>query len=284
MKIFKRIFLISSFTISLAGLAQAEEAPSVRLCGKQAQGEILQGKANGYQSIIVNGKKHKISPAGDFIIAFGRDQKKEVALILIDKDGGKKNSTLNIGKTQWDIQNIKGLPPRKVTPSPEDQQAIDSERSLVRGSLTGNLADTYWKKGFIRPVEGRISGWFGGQRIMNGHKMNPHGGTDIAAPEGTPVKAASDGVVTLNAPNTFYSGNVIVIDHGQGLQTIYAHLQKMNVKKGQKVKQGEVIGTVGKTGRVTGPHLHWGASLRGTRFNPFSLLNINKNNELCFNI
>lgn len=284
MKTFKRIFLISSFAIFLAGPAQAEEAPSVRLCGKQAQGEILQGKASGYRSVIVNGKKHKISSSGDFVIAFGRDQKKEVPLILIDKDGGKKNSMLSIGKTQWDIQNIKGLPPRKVTPSPEDQQAIDSERNLVRGSLSGNLADTYWKKGFIRPVEGRISGWFGGQRIMNGHKMNPHGGTDIAAQEGTPVKAASDGVITLNAPNTFYSGNVIVIDHGQGLQTIYAHLQKMNVKKGQKVKQGEIIGTVGKTGRVTGPHLHWGASLRGTRFNPFSLLNINKNNELCFNI
>lgn len=98
------------------------------------------------------------------------------------------------------------------------------------------------------PVKGRISGHFGGQRIMNGRKMNPHQGTDIAAPEGTPVKAASNGIVRLSGGNYFYSGNTVVIDHGHQLFTIYAHLKKVSVKAGDYVRQGQVIGEVGKTG------------------------------------
>ena len=117
---------------------------------------------------------------------------------------------------------------------------------------------------------------------MNGVKRNPHAGMDIAAPEGTMVKASSDGIVTLAEPNLFYSGNVVILDHGFGLHTIYAHLSQIDVKVGQQVSQGETIGLVGKTGRATGPHLHWGASLNGVKFNPRSLLNINKANEFCF--
>ena len=149
-------------------------------------------------------------------------------------------------------------------------------------ALGKDIEKSYWKRGFIRPVEGRISGKFGGQRIMNGKKMNPHAGMDIAAPEGTDVKAAGDAIVTLTADNLFYSGNVVILDHGAGLQTIYAHLSKMEVTPGQKVKKGEVIGKVGKTGRVTGPHLHWGASLKGVKFNPESLLSLTNNNDFCF--
>ena len=260
------------------------QAQAIELCGKKAQGEILKGYAPGVSKILFNNQEHMVSPSGTFLIAFGRDAQKEQKLTIFSDKNGKQDYNFTIMPTKWDIQNIKGIPQKKVTPSEKDQKEITRERNDLKKALAHKTDKNYWEKGFIMPVEGRISGKFGGQRIMNGKKMNPHQGLDIAAPEGTPVKAASDGVVTLNAPNTFYSGNVIVIDHGQGLQTIYAHLQKMNVKKGQKVKQGEVIGTVGKTGRVTGPHLHWGASLRGTRFNPFSLLNINKNNELCFNI
>lgn len=116
------------------------------------------------------------------------------------------------------------------------------------------------------------------------YSQNPHQGMDIAAKEGTPVKAASDGNVVLAYPNLFYSGNVVVIDHGFGLQTIYAHLQEMKVKRGDKVKQGDIIGLVGKTGRVTGPHLHWGASLRNVRFNPQSLLDMNTKQQNCFTL
>lgn len=277
-KLTSLIFSISLITITHA---QAEENTpiSATICGKTAQGEILQGQAKGYQQVIVNGAAHRISNNGDFIIAFDRDQGKKTPLSFIAENGQETATTLNIAKTKWDIQDLKGVPQRKVTPNKEDEAAIKSERRLVRDALIANSSETAWKKGFIEPVKGRISGLFGGQRIMNGNKMNPHLGTDIAAPTGTPVKAAGDGFIALDAADTFYSGNVIVIDHGHGLQTVYAHLNKMNVKKGDKVKQGDIIGEVGQTGRVTGPHLHWGASLRGTRFNPYSLLKLNDNNS-----
>ena len=150
--------------------------------------------------------------------------------------------------------------------------------------MAGETPVPYWQAGFMRPVPGRISGNFGGQRVMNGIKKNPHGGMDIAAPVGTPVAAASDGRIVLAEPDLFYSGNVIIIDHGYSLFTIYAHLNEIDVVKGQTVKKGEIIGKVGKTGRVTGPHLHWGASLAGTRFNPQSLLNISTSDDFCFNL
>lgn len=280
--IYKAIYSIFSLAmlIFLTNKAQA-----VQICGKNIeQGQIMQGKAEGFKSIFYNNKEYPLTNEGDFLLAFDRDAKPNQKITLVDNKGQKKDYSLTIKKGAWDIQNLKGVPQSKVTPSKEDDIAINYERQCVRGAQTKDEITPYWKKGYIQPVEGRISGLFGGQRIMNGLKMNPHAGTDIAALEGTSVKASSDGIVTLAEPDLFYSGNVIVLDHGNSLFTIYAHLQKMTVSKGDKVSQGEVIGTVGKTGRVTGAHLHWGATLRGTRFNPFSLLNLNNNDNICLNL
>ncbi len=273
----KTIYL--TFSCLLATTATAAD-----FCGKAAQGEILVGKQAGASSVISNGQELRISPEGEFLIAFGRDEQKSRKISFITPDNEVVSLELEVAPTKWDVQSLKGVPPRKVTPSDSDLRDIEKETKLVRAGQADDTEIPYWKKGFIRPVEGRISGNFGGQRIMNGIKKNPHGGMDIAVPEGTPVKAASDGVVTLAAPDLFYSGNVIVIDHGYGLHTIYAHLNEMHIKRGDKVIQGQTIALSGKTGRVTGPHLHWGASYKGTRFNPTSLLNINKSNDFCFNL
>ncbi len=281
---YKSISLTFSLLLLAAPAAAEDTAPNIRLCGKMAQGEVIRGYAPGITNARINGANHQVTKDGKFIFAFPRDQKKEAVLQITEADGQTRKFDLKIAPTAWDIQNLKGVPPRKVTPSKEDEAAILSERTLVGGALKGDRLESYWQRGFIEPVHGRISGYFGGQRIMNGKKMNPHAGTDIAAPIGTKIKAASDGIITLTAPDTFYSGNVVVIDHGHGLQTIYAHMNEIYVKQGQSVKQGEIIGEVGKTGRVTGPHLHWGASLRNTRFNPYSLLNLTANNDFCFNL
>lgn len=264
-------------------LLLAAPAGALELCGKKAQGEILRGYAPEAGKIMLDGKEYMLSPSGYFMIAFGRDEQPQKKLSLIDKVGNTENFNLQVAPTKWDIQNIKGIPQKKVTPSKEDEKEILRERGGVREALQDKLGKNYWQKGFIRPVEGRISGNFGGQRIMNGKKMNPHQGMDIAAPEGTPVKASSGGIVRLSGGNFFYSGNMVIIDHGQQLFTIYAHLKKTNVKTGDYVRQGQIIGQVGKTGRVTGPHLHWGASLNGVRFNPVSLLHMN-NDDFCFNL
>lgn len=259
------------------------QAANVELCGKKAQGEILKGYAPQAEKITLNGKDYLLTPSGNFVIAFGRDEKPGQSLYITDKKGNKSEYKLTIAPTKWDIQNIKGIPQKKVTPSEADQKEINRERKDVRGSLEKRINKNYWEKGFIRPVKGRISGQFGGQRIMNGNKMNPHQGMDIAAKEGTPVKASSNGIVRLSGGDYFYSGNVVTLDHGHGLFTIYAHLKSADVKVGDYIKQGQIIGKVGKTGRATGPHLHWGASLNGVRFNPESLLHMN-NNDFCFNL
>lgn len=278
----KPIYLtFSLFSWLLFSLSSAQAA---ELCGKSAQGQILLGRAPGTEKIIFQNKEWHISPQGEFLLALGRDDGPVQTLTLVNRNQSSSQLELQVEPTQWDIQNLKGVPPRKVTPSEADLRDIEQEQKLVRAAQKDLTDYTFWKNGFFKPVQGRISGNFGGQRIMNGIKKNPHGGMDIAAPEGTEVKAPAAGVVTLAAPDLFYSGNVIILDHGYGLHTIYAHLSQMNVKRGDKITQGQVIGLVGKTGRVTGPHLHWGASLNGTRFNPQSLLNISTINNFCFNL
>ena len=278
MKLTKYLCLICSLIIL------SEYANAVDICGSLNQGELIIGKALGNSEIYFNGEKIASDADGRFLAAFGRDEKDDQILSIVDTNGKRKDFALPIAPTNWNIQNIKGVPPRKVNPSDSDLAAINKENTLLKQAFKTLNQETFWKDGFIKPVEGRISGEFGGQRIMNKVPKSPHRGMDIAAKEGTPVKASADGKVVLAYPDLFYSGNVVVIDHGFGLQTIYAHLKEMKVKLGDDVKQGDVIGLVGQTGRATGPHLHFGASLRNLRFNPQSLLDMNNNLQKCFTL
>lgn len=274
----KNKFLFSIFSAFFI----VSNTQSFELCGDIRQGEFIIGKAKNANKVNINGDDILLSKDGYFLLAFGRDEKNTQKLsISADEDF---NYSFDVGTTKWDVQNIKGVPPRKVEPSDSDLAAIELERKVVRKSLKGIKDNTSWLSGFIMPIDGRISGKFGGQRIMNNVPKNPHQGMDIAAKEGTPIKASADGEVVLAYPDLFYSGNVVVIDHGFGLQTIYAHMKDIGVELGQKVSQGDIIGTVGKTGRATGPHLHWGASLRNVRFNPQSLVDMEKNQLKCLKL
>ena len=274
----KNKFLFSIFSAFFI----ISNARAFELCGEIKQGEFVIGKAKEAGGVRFNGDEIMLSKDGYFLLAFGRDEKNTQKLTITANEDF--NYSFDVGAAKWDVQNIKGIPPRKVTPSDSDLAAIELERKVVRAALKGIKDNTAWLSGFIMPVDGRISGKFGGQRIMNKIPKSPHQGMDIAAKEGSKVKASADGEVVLAYPDLFYSGNVVVIDHGFGLQTIYAHMKDMNVKKGQKVSQGDIIGTVGKTGRATGPHLHWGASLRNVRFNPQSLVDMEKNQLKCLKL
>ena len=226
-------------------------ANALEVCGDLKQGELL---------VIKDGQKTSL-------VALRRDEKSPYRFGKIKFD---------VAETSWDVQSIKGVAQSKVTPAKTDEAEILRERKDLGKVLNVKNEKRHdWQKGFIVPVDGVISGNFGNQRIFNGIPKSPHTGTDIAASEGTEVKAAADGKVLLAGGNYFYSGNMVVLDHGDGLQTIYAHLKEAKVKVGDEVKQGDVIGLVGKTGRATGPHLHWGASAHNVRFRPHSLLDIN---------
>ena len=261
-------------TISL--LTAALPAAAIELCGELRQGEIIVGRVEDEaDAVVFNGRTYPVTEDGYFIFALPRDQKEDAVLTAEYPHKDKKRFAFRVASYPWDIQRINGIPQSKVTPDSSHEAEILREQKDVRRSLTVMQPGDDWREGFVLPVEGRISGEFGNQRIFNGTPKSPHSGTDIAAPAGTPVKAAGSGTVILNGKNYFYTGNMVIIDHGQGLQTIYAHLSRSAVKQGQKIKQGDIVGYVGATGRATGPHLHWGASLHNVRFRPHALLDIN---------
>ena len=162
------------------------------------------------------------------------------------------------------------LPKDQVDPDAAALKRIGLEKEKVKTVLAGFTPDRLWGSGFLVPVEGTVTGAFGSKRILNGQPRNQHNGEDIAASLGTPVKATNDGVVRM-VDDHFFSGKGVILDHGLGLFTMYFHLDTTAVKEGERVKRGEVVGTVGKSGRATGPHLHWGAWLNGSRVNPFAL-------------
>lgn len=154
----------------------------------------------------------------------------------------------------------------KVNPNKKSTKRIEKEFFLKK-KLKKIYSTRTPHLNFIRPTEGRDSGRFGLRRILNKQKRNPHSGMDIAAPQGKPVKATEAGQIIF-AGDLFFTGNVVYIDHGNGVLSLYAHLSKISVTKGQQVKRGQMIGNVGKTGRVTGPHLHWSVYLNGNAVDP----------------
>ncbi len=162
------------------------------------------------------------------------------------------------------------LPKEQVDPDAAALKRINLEKEKVKAVLAGFTPERIWGAGFLVPVEGTVTGAFGSRRILNGQPRNQHNGEDIVASLGTPVKATNDGVVRM-VDDHFFSGKGVILDHGLGLFTMYFHLDTTAVKEGARVKRGDVIGTVGQSGRATGPHLHWGAWLNGSRVNPFAL-------------
>ncbi len=264
--------------LTICSLLWATSSEALTICGKLQQGGIAHIKDEGLLSVKIEDKIYKADADGEALLAFHRDAKSEQMLELTYADGLIVNKKLPIIAVEWDVQKVDGLPAKTVSPSKEDLAEIEKERRDVLAGLSFFGAGSAWKSNMLKPVEGRTSGVFGGQRIMNGVKKNPHQGWDIASPKGTDVKAAAEGVVTMSGGPYFYSGNMVLIEHGQNLTTIYAHLDKTLVKKGDKVKKGQVIGQVGTTGRSTGPHLHWGVSLNGVRIDGQNLLDFYNNN------
>jgi len=167
---------------------------------------------------------------------------------------------------KYAVQELK-VAPGQVNLSPEDEARVTQEREKVRVALQGFTPDAPATLRFAPPIPGRRSSSFGLRRVFNGESRSPHSGMDIAAPTGTPIKAPLPGRV-VDVGSYFFNGNNVVVDHGQGLMTMYCHLSKIRVEMGQELKAGDVLGDVGATGRVTGPHLHWGVTLNGASVDP----------------
>jgi len=220
--------------------------------GGYAIGRIAPGGA-----VEVEGRSAPVAPDGRFVIGFHRDSPARVVVRATGPDGSTIEETLALAQRDYDIQRIDGLPENKVTPPQSVVQRIRDEAAAVRAARARESLETGFDSGWIWPVHGRITGVFGAQRILNGKPRQPHYGIDIAAPTGTPVVAPADGVVSFAHPDLYYSGATLMIDHGLGLASTFLHLDDIAVAQGARVAQGQRIGTVGSSGRSTGPHLDW---------------------------
>ena len=242
--------------------------------GKFLQGHFVLGKTEAKTKVWIDKKEVRVSNDGYFVFGIGRDRKYDI-VITLKKDGIKQKIVKKIQKRKYDIQKIDGLDEKKVTPPVEIYERIKKENKWIAEARSVDSNLTFFTKKFIVPVENAIiSGVYGSQRILNGKPKWPHYGLDFAADKGTKIKAMLDGTVTLAEPDLFYTGGTLIFDHGHGISTLYMHMQKLLVKKEQKVKQGDVIGTVGSTGRATGAHLDVRLNWFQTRLDPMTVLDI----------
>ena len=238
--------------------------------GKFIQGSFILGKTDPNSEVYIDKRKIKVTPKGYFAFGIGRDRKNDVVISINEKKIVKK-----VFKREYKIQRIDGLEEKKVTPPEEVYERIKRENKWIGEARSIDSDLTFFKEKFMIPVENAIiTGVYGSQRILNGKPKWPHYGLDFAAKEGTEIKAMLDGIVTLVEPDLFYTGGTLIFDHGHGISTLYMHMKKLLVKKGQKVKQGDVIGTVGSTGRSTGAHLDVRLNWFQTRLDPATVLNI----------
>lgn len=244
--------------VAVVGGAAAAATQPLELKGAFVQGGLVHGQVPPGSAVRFAGRRLHLDPAGRFLFGFGRDEATGEPLIVRYPDGSQIQRRLQIAKREYHIERVDGLPPREVSPSPKDLVRIRADARLIKAARKRDSAEPGIAAAFVWPVVGRISGIYGSQRILNGKPRAPHRGVDIAAPAGTPVGAMAAGVVSLAAPDMYFTGNTVMIDHGYGLHSVYAHLSELDVKVGQAVEQGQPIGRIGATGRATGPHLHWG--------------------------
>ena len=242
--------------------------------GKFIQGSFILGKTEPGSEVFIDKKKVKVTSDGYFVFGLGRDRKYDV-VITLNREGKKEKIVKKVKKRKYNIQRIDGLEEKKVTPPEKVYERIKKENKWIGEARAINSDLTFFKNKFIIPIENSIiTGVYGSQRILNGKPKWPHYGLDFAAEEGTKIKAMLDGVVTLVYSDLFYTGGTLIFDHGHGISTLYMHMEKILVKKGQKVKQGDIIGTVGATGRATGAHLDVRLNWFQTRLDPMTVLKI----------
>ncbi len=253
----------------------AIKAYAIEFNGKFIQGHFIIGNTLPGSKIIIDKKEIKVSKDGYFAFGIDRDRKYDVVIKVIN-EGKIEKIVKKIQKRKYNIQRIDGLEEKKVTPPEEVYERIKKENKLIANAREINSDLDYFKDNFIIPVDDAIiTGVYGSQRILNGKPKWPHYGLDFAQKTGTPIKAMVDGIVTLAEPDLYYTGATLIFDHGHGISTLYMHMNEIFVQKGDIVKQGEVIGTVGSSGRATGPHLDVRLNWFGTRLDPATVLDIN---------
>ena len=285
--------LIASFSCTAKPAPSAEPAPKPALAkppvalpekpersfdftklGGASQGRVLLGQApEGAVSVSFNGAPVPLSYDRFFLIGFDRDAENSASLVATLADGRTIDRYLPVTPGNWKIEHVKANPTGGAKTTAEFQARRGAELAQINAARAIKVDSMGWRQDFIWPVTGRISGLFGSQRIFNGQPASYHSGLDIAMPTGTSYVAPADGVVVLAAKEPFtLEGYLLIIDHGMGLNSAFLHSSELLVAKGDVVKQGQVIGKIGATGRASGPHLHWGMKWNAARVDPLLLV------------
>tara|TARA_B100001093_G_scaffold229128_1_gene219721 strand:+ start:180 stop:980 length:801 start_codon:yes stop_codon:yes gene_type:complete len=242
--------------------------------GKFEQGSFIIGKTQKDSKVQIDNRKIRITKDGYFAFGLDRDRKNNVVIKIIG-NGDIEIIERTVLKRDYKIQRIDGLPKKQVTPPPEVYERIKKDNIKIGKARSIDTNFDYFKDKFINPIDKYIiTGVYGSQRILNGKPRRPHYGIDFHAPEGTPVKAMMDGEITLAEKDMYFTGGTIIFDHGHGISTLYMHMKDINVEVGQKIKQGEVVGTLGKSGRATGPHLDIRLNWFEVKLDPASVLKL----------
>ena len=260
--------LVLAITNAAASQLRAQTIDGAEiLSGTAIEGGLIIARTNPANRILLDDNAIEIAENGVFVIGFHRESDVPVSVRIIAPDGNMMTSNLTPRQRDYNIQRIDGLNQTMVTPPANVLARIKADSKAVRAAREQEtpLGD-FWR-GFDWPARGRISGVYGSQRILNGKPRQPHYGIDIAAPRGTPVRAPASGKVML-VKDLYFSGWTVVIAHGLGVNSSFLHLDQVDVKAGMMIKRGDLIGTIGATGRATGPHLDWRIDWQGRRIDP----------------
>jgi murein DD-endopeptidase MepM/ murein hydrolase activator NlpD len=260
--------------VALAAAFFAAAAPSASadfaLQGRPVQGALLYGTAPaGATALTLDGKPVALGSDRRFVIGFDRDRAGEAVLEARLADGRTIRDVLDVAPHAWQIENV-DVAQRPAGVADADFLRIrQGEVARIAAARAIRSESAGWRQAFLWPARGRISGVFGSQRLYRGQPGSFHAGVDIAAGAGAIVVAPADGIVVLAGPPAFtLEGNLVIVDHGMGLNSAFLHLSETLVTVGQRVRRGDPIGRVGMTGRATGPHLHWAMQWQGARIDP----------------
>jgi murein DD-endopeptidase MepM/ murein hydrolase activator NlpD len=246
------------------------------------QGSLVRARVTPRARVELLDAQGKATPVrvgddGGYVFGIGRDESGPLRMRITFPENtavhpGILTREIPVAPRAWQLEKIEGVPESTVNPPPEIAARIEREQAMVSAARTRDDDRNDYETQFDWPVQGRISGVYGSQRIYNGTPKSPHSGLDVAAAQGTPVHAPAGGIVTLAEPDLYLTGGTVLVDHGHGVSSNFLHFSRIDVKVGQRVEKGEVLGLVGMTGRATGPHMHWGMNWFGVRVDPQLLL------------
>lgn len=275
----------SILTIALSGLAALSLAAPLSAATERdpdgdrldlpeqaGQGSLVFGRVPIGSTVMFDDRRVRIADDGRLVFGVARDRTTPIVLRLMLPDASRREVVVAVMPHAWPTERVRGLPPNTVSPPPEIAARIAREQARVAAVRERDHPAVDFSTPLVWPVQGRISGRFGSQRIYDGTAGAPHSGLDIAAAEGTPVQAPAGGRVSFADGDLYLTGGTVVLDHGHGVSSNFLHLSRIDVAVGQRVEQGELIGAVGATGRASGPHLHWGMNWFDVRVDPLAVL------------